>query len=58
MEKKKLGRAGVEVGIVGLGAAFIGVPQANLAPKVYPGPAQFLLLHDCPLSILPVVLTF
>jgi len=37
MQKKVLGRAGVEVGIVGLGAAFIGVPDPNLAPRIYGG---------------------
>lgn len=42
MQKKKLGRAEVEVGIVGLGAAFIGVPQANLAPRIYSGQPQHM----------------
>lgn len=37
MQKKMLGRSGVELGIVGLGAAFIGVPQVNLAPRIYAG---------------------
>jgi D-threo-aldose 1-dehydrogenase len=45
MQKKKLGRAEVEVGIVGLGAAFIGVSQANLAPKVYGGQPQHMDLE-------------
>jgi D-threo-aldose 1-dehydrogenase len=45
MQKKRLGRAGVEVGIVGLGAAFIGVPQVELAPKVYAGQPQHMDLE-------------
>ena len=45
MQRKKLGRSGVEVGIVGLGAAFIGVSQANLAPRIYGGQPQHMDLE-------------
>ncbi|MBM3279214.1 MAG: aldo/keto reductase [Candidatus Handelsmanbacteria bacterium] len=45
MQKKKLGRSGVEVGIVGLGAAFIGVSRVDLAPKVYSGQPQHMDLE-------------
>lgn len=41
MRTKRLGRTGLEVSIVGLGAAFIGIPHPNQAPKEYSGgPSQ------------------
>ena len=36
MKTKILGRTGLEVPIVGLGAAFIGIPTANQAAEEYP----------------------
>lgn len=45
MQKKRLGRSGVEVGIVGLGAAFIGVPRVELAPRIYGGQPQHMDLE-------------
>ena len=41
MRTKRLGRTGLEVSIVGLGAAFLGIPHPNLAAKEYSGgPSQ------------------
>jgi D-threo-aldose 1-dehydrogenase len=41
MRTKILGRTGLEVSIVGLGTAFIGIPTPNQAPKEYSGgPSQ------------------
>ena len=40
MRTKKLGRTGLEVSIVGLGTAFLGIPQANEAARAYSVPGQ------------------
>ncbi|MDO8483133.1 MAG: aldo/keto reductase [bacterium] len=44
MKTKKLGRTGLEVPIVGLGTAFIGIPTAEQAAREYSGPSQ--MNHD------------
>lgn len=38
MQTKKLGRTGLEVSIVGLGTAFLGIPGANEAARAYSVP--------------------
>ena len=44
MKTKKLGRTGLEVPIVGLGTAFIGIPTPEQAAREYRGPSQ--MNHD------------
>ena len=46
MQTKTLGRTGLNVSIVGLGAAFIGIPHPNQAPKEYAGNAPSLMDED------------
>src|SRR5262245_13318531 len=42
MRTKILGRTGLEVSIVGLGTAFVGIPRPNQAPLEYKGETSYM----------------
>ena len=46
MRTGKLGRTGLEVSIVGLGTAFLGIPDANLAAAAYDGSGDPIPAQD------------
>ena len=46
MRTGKLGRTGLEVSIVGLGTAFLGIPDANLAAAAYAGSGDPIPAQD------------